>query len=95
MPKETKRSMTKYVVVRPILSKEFSSRGQVDLIDMQSMPSGSNKNKSWCTSKRAAEVAFHLLDILFLFDSPVIFQSDNGYELTSQANTELKEVRQN
>ncbi|XP_070183286.1 KRAB-A domain-containing protein 2-like [Littorina saxatilis] len=41
--KKRKRPMTKGVVVRPILTKEFSSRGQVDLIDMQSMPSGSNK----------------------------------------------------
>jgi hypothetical protein len=30
-------SMTKGVVVRPILSKELSARGQVDLIDMQSL----------------------------------------------------------
>jgi len=29
--------MTKGLVVRPILSKEFSSRGQVDLVDMQFM----------------------------------------------------------
>jgi len=29
--------VTKCVVVRPILSKEFSSRGHVDLVDMQSM----------------------------------------------------------
>ena len=31
------RPMTKGVVVRPNLSKEFSARGQVDLIDMQSL----------------------------------------------------------
>ena len=31
------RPMTKGVVVQPILSKEFSARGQVDLIDMQSL----------------------------------------------------------
>ncbi|XP_068250358.1 KRAB-A domain-containing protein 2-like [Palaemon carinicauda] len=41
--KKRKRPMTKGVVVRPILTKEFTLRGQVDLIDMQSMPSGSNK----------------------------------------------------
>ncbi|GFO43457.1 KRAB-A domain-containing protein 2 [Plakobranchus ocellatus] len=80
--------MTKYVVVRPILTKKFSSRGHVDLNDMQSMPSGSNKKwilvfqdhmPKFCilralTSKRAAEVAFHLLHILFLFDSPIILK---------------------
>ena len=37
------RPMTKGVVVRPILSKEFSACGQVDLIDMQSLPHGSFK----------------------------------------------------
>ena len=31
------RPMTKGVVVRPNLSKEFSARGQVDLINMQSL----------------------------------------------------------
>ncbi|KAK4293673.1 hypothetical protein Pmani_033644 [Petrolisthes manimaculis] len=44
------------------------------------------------TSKRAAEVAFHLLDIFLLFGAPVILQSDNGSEFTSQVITELKEV---
>jgi transposase InsO family protein len=104
--KKRKRPMTKGVVVRPILTKEFSSRGQVDLIDMQSMPSGSNKKwilvyqdhlTKFCilralTSKRAAEVAFHLLDIFLLFGAPVVLQSDNGSEFTSQVITELKEV---
>ncbi|XP_068212648.1 KRAB-A domain-containing protein 2-like [Palaemon carinicauda] len=104
--KKRKRPMMKGVVFRPILTKEFSSRGQEDLIDMQSMPSGSNKK--WImvyqdhrtkfyilralTSKRAAEVAFHLLDIFPLFGPPVILQNDNGSEFTSQAITELKEV---
>ena len=37
------RRMTKGVVVRPILSKEFSARGQVELIDMQSLLQGSFK----------------------------------------------------
>ena len=35
MPEKEKWPMTKGVVVKPILSSEFSSRGQVDLIDMQ------------------------------------------------------------
>ena len=33
--KKRKRPTTKGVVVRPILSKDFLSRGQVDLVDMQ------------------------------------------------------------
>ncbi|MGH0119928.1 UNVERIFIED_CONTAM: hypothetical protein FKN15_029191 [Acipenser sinensis] len=35
--------MTKGVVVKPILSCEYLSRGQVDLIDMQSMSRGNFK----------------------------------------------------
>jgi hypothetical protein len=38
--KKRKRAATKGVVVRPILSRDYGSRGQVDLVDMQSMPSG-------------------------------------------------------
>ena len=68
--KKRKWPTTKGVVVRPILSKDFSSRGQVDLIDMQSM---AHINYKWImvyqdhlttfcvlrylTSKRAAEAA--------------------------------------
>ena len=36
--KKRKRPTTKGVVVRPIPRKEFASRGQADLVDMQSMP---------------------------------------------------------
>jgi hypothetical protein len=77
--------------VRPILSKEFSARGQVDLIDMQSLPHDSFK---WImvyqdhltkfvvirplTSKRAPEVACQLMVIFLLFGAPHILQSDNG-----------------
>ena len=41
--KKRKGPKTKGVVVHPILSKEFASRGQVDLIDMQAMPSSNYK----------------------------------------------------
>ena len=97
--------MTKGVVVRPILSKEFSVRGQVDLIDMQSLPHGSFK---WImvyqdhltkfvvirplTSKRAADVAYQLMDIFLLFGVPHILQSDNGSEFTAQIISDLKEL---
>jgi len=63
--------MTKGVVVRPILSKEFSSRGQVDLTDMQSWTTANYKwimvyqdhLTKFCVLRalattRAAEVAF-------------------------------------
>ena len=38
--RKKKRNTTKGIVVRPILSADYCSRGQVDLIDMQSMPHG-------------------------------------------------------
>jgi transposase InsO family protein len=142
------RPMTKGVVVRPILSKEFSARGQVDPIDMQSLPHGSfkwimvyqNHLTKWpraensldkiggtitpfvigrtrvrwqsrhidlnssiesrimvyqnhltkfvvirpLTPKRAAEVAYQLMDIFLLFGAPHILQSDNGSEFTER-----------
>jgi transposase InsO family protein len=97
--------MTKGVVVRPNLSKEFSARGQVDLIDMQSLTHSSFR---WImvyqdhltnfvvirplTSKRAAEVAYQLMDIFLLFGAPHILQSDNGSEFTAQIISDLKEL---
>lgn len=100
--KKRKRPMTKGVVVKPILSSEFSSRGQVDLIDMQSMSCRTYKwimvyqdhLTKFCVlrplkSKRAAEVAFQLADIFLLLGAPVILQSDNGSEFTAQIITEL------
>jgi hypothetical protein len=99
------RPVTKGVVVRPILSKEFSARGQVDLIDMQSLPHGSVK---WIivyqdhltkfvvirplTSKRAAEVAYQLMDIFLLFGAPHILQSDNGSEFIILTHPRNKHV---
>ncbi|XP_068242335.1 KRAB-A domain-containing protein 2-like [Palaemon carinicauda] len=103
--KKRKRPMTKGVVVKPIHSTEFSSRGQVDLIDMQSM---SCKTFKWImvyqdhltkfcvlrplTSKRAAEVAFQLADIFLILGAPVILQSDNASEFTAQIITELRSL---
>ena len=82
--------------MRPILSKDFGSRAQVDLIDMQSMTKAQHKwimvyqdhLTKYCvlrplTSKRAAEVAFQLMDIFLLLCAPQILQSDNGSEFTA------------
>ena len=41
--KKRKRPAVKGVVVRPILSNDYGSCGQVDLIDMQSMSQGNHK----------------------------------------------------
>ncbi|XP_037780762.1 KRAB-A domain-containing protein 2-like [Penaeus monodon] len=97
--------MTKGVVVRPILSKEFASRGQVGLTDMQSVP---HSNFKWIIvyqdhftkfcilcpllTKRAAEVAFQLVDIFLLMAAPDVLQSDNGSEFTSRVIPKLKEI---
>ena len=101
--KKRKRPRTQGVVVRPILTKEYASRAQIDLIDMQSM---TRNSFSWIlvyqdhltkfvilrplTSKCAAEVAHHLLDIFLLVGAPAILQSDNGSEFTAEVISELK-----
>ncbi|XP_063593853.1 KRAB-A domain-containing protein 2-like [Penaeus indicus] len=102
--KKRKRPMTNGVVVRPILSKDFASKDQVDLIDMQSMP-----HSKWIMvyqdhltkfyilrplqTKRATEVAFQLVDIFLLMSAPAGLQSDEGSEFTSRVITKLKEMR--
>ncbi|KAK7101637.1 KRAB-A domain-containing protein 2-like [Littorina saxatilis] len=96
--------MTKGGVVRPIISKEFASRGQVDLGDMQSMPSNGYKwimvyqdhLTKFCVlrpirSKRAVEVAAQLLDIFLVIGAPAILQNDNGTESTANIISELKD----
>lgn len=98
-----KRSETSKLIVRPITSSDFNSRGQVDLVDYQSCPDGDFK---WVMhyqdhltkfsilrplkSKRAAEVAYQLTDIFLLLGAPHILQSDNGREFTANIITELK-----
>ncbi|XP_070208806.1 KRAB-A domain-containing protein 2-like [Littorina saxatilis] len=100
-----KRQKTKGVVVRPILTEEFNSRSQVDLVDYQSMEDGGYK---WImvyqdhltkfvvlrplTSKRACQVALQLVDIFTLFGAPVILQSDNGSEFTAVVIRELRDL---
>ncbi|XP_037783555.1 KRAB-A domain-containing protein 2-like [Penaeus monodon] len=89
--KKRKRPMAKGVVVCPIFSKEFASRSQVELTDMESMP---HSNFKWIMvyqdhltkfcilhplqTKRAAEVAFQLVDIFLLIGAPDVLQSGNG-----------------
>ena len=103
--RKRKRPTTKGVVVQPILTNEFSSRGQVDLIDMQSLPSGKFKwimvyqdhLTKFCiiralSSKRASEVAYQLMDIFLMFGAPQVLQSDNGSEFTAAVVKELMEL---
>ena len=70
---------------------------------MQSMPHRGNKwimvyqshLATFCiiqaiTSKSAAEVALHPMDIFLLLGTPVVLQSDNGSELTVNVITKLQ-----
>ena len=77
------KTLKKGLVVKPILHNEMNSRCQVDLIDMQSSPDRDMKfilvYQDHLTkfvllrslySKRADEVAHHLLDIFTTFGAP-------------------------
>ena len=83
---------------QPILTKGLGSRGQVDLIDMQSCPDKGFKfllnyqdhgiklyDNRPLESKRAVAVAFALLDIFTMIGAPAILQSDNGREFSGAA----------
>ena len=101
--KKRKKPTATGVVVRPTLSEDFNSRGQVDLIDMQSMAVDGHKwimvyqdhLTKYCilkplASKRAVEVACQLLDIFLLIGAPAILHTDNGCEFTGHIIKDLK-----
>ena len=88
-----------------MIIKDFNGRGQVDLVDMQSMRDGDFMFSLHyqdhltkfavlrsLTSKLVAEVAIQLLDIFLLFGAPHILQSDNGREFTANIIKELKDM---
>lgn len=83
----------------------MNSRGQVDLIDMQTEPDERYKfilnYQDHLTkfvflkplkSKRATEVAYNLLDIFCIIGAPYILQSDNGREFTAAVINELADM---
>ena len=88
--------MTKGVIVHPILTNEFSSCDQIDLIGMFKWifmyQDHLTKfvNLQALTSKRVAEVAHHLLHRFLLIGAPLILQSDNDSEFTALEIHELK-----
>ena len=100
-----KRSELSKLVIKPVRSSDFNSRGQVDLIDYQSVPDNDYK---WVLhyqdhftkfsilrplkTKTAAEVAYNILDIVMILGAPLILQSDNGREFTANIITELKSL---
>jgi len=101
----SKKGVNRKLVIKPILSKDFNERGQVDLIDFQSLPDGKYK---WILnyqdhhtkfisllpleSKRAVDVASNLLTIFLTFGAPKILQSDNGREFVNSIINEIKEL---
>ena len=85
------------LVVKPITSNDFNTRGQVDLNDMQSCPDGELKFilnyqdhfRKLCIlkslkTKIVSEIAYHLLDIFTTTGAPAILQSDSSRESTAE-----------
>ena len=85
---------SKDLVVKPIVSNEFNSRGQMDLIDMQSLSYNDYRYIMvyqdhmtkvvvlWpLKSKRTIDVAMQILDIFLLFGAPNSIQSDKVLNL--------------
>ncbi|XP_071052347.1 KRAB-A domain-containing protein 2-like [Onthophagus taurus] len=102
---QKKKSEKKGVVVKPLISQHLNSRCQVDLIDFQSHPDGNYKfimvYQDHMTkfvvlkpleTKRADEVALHILEIFLLFDDPTILQSDNGREFCNKLIESLQKM---
>ena len=96
----------KGVVVRPITCDTLNDRGQVDLIDFQSLPDGDYKwvmhYKEFLTKfsmlrpltcKRAVEVAKELFHIFATIGAPRGLQSDNGREFTAAVIADLASLR--
>jgi len=83
---------------QPILTKGFGTRGQVDLVDYQSMPDGpfrflmnySNHGikvpvSTPIVAKQASCVAWVLVQIFTLIGPPCILQADDGREFNGAA----------
>lgn len=84
------------VVVKPIISRQFNERCQVDLVDFQSSPDGPYKYllhyQDHLTkfsilrplqSKKATEVSRQLFSIFCIFGAPELLHSDNGREFVN------------
>lgn len=93
------------VVSKPILHKAFNSRGQMDLIDMQSqsfydfryiMNYQDHLTKFVILrplkTKNAKEIAFNLVDIFTIFGAPAILHSDNGREFVNKIIIAINEM---
>ena len=98
---EKRKRPRKSVVVKPIVSEDLNSRAQVDLVCFESEKDGDFKyiltyqdhlskfvSLRALKTKRAQEVAYHLIEIFCVFGAPCVLQSDNGREFTSSVITE-------
>ena len=99
-----KKRVKKGLVVKPIVSNNMNSRGQCDLIDMQSEPDSDYKFMltyqhhltKFCflkplKRKTGEEVAAALLDIFCVIGAPHILQTDNGKEFCNAVLNSLVE----
>ena len=100
-----KSKARKGIVVKPIVSNDFNSRCQIDLIDMQSQPDGEYKFildyqdhlTKFCflkplKKKTKEEVAIEVLDIFCTIGAPGILHSDNGREFVNTLIEEIKNM---
>ncbi|KRY82754.1 KRAB-A domain-containing protein 2 [Trichinella pseudospiralis] len=98
-----KKKIPKGLMVKSIVSSSIMSRGQVDLINYQTLPDGKfnyvmiyvDHFSKFCvlrplTSESSEEVAQNLLDVFLLIGAPSILQSKNGREFVNSLITELK-----
>lgn len=85
------KELGKKWTVKLNLSKDFHSRAQVKLLDIQSCVKGmcewimvyQDHRTKYCilrplTSKRVPEAAIQLMDIFLMFGAPQTLQNDNG-----------------
>jgi len=99
---KSKKKCVRGVVVRPFLASALNDRGQIDLVDYQSLPDGEYRfimhYKEHLTKfsflrplthKKASEVAKELLPIFLTYGAPRVLQSDNGREFTATVIAEL------
>ena len=104
LPKEKKCKPNKRLVVRPLKTHNYGSRGQGDL-RIESSPDRNFINilnyQDHFTKflflkplkyQTTAETAYNLIDIFTVMGALTILQSDNGCEFTAAVVNELKEM---
>ncbi|RVE42516.1 hypothetical protein evm_012838 [Chilo suppressalis] len=100
--REERGGSNKVIVTKPVVTCDFNSIGQVDLLDFQSCSDGEYKwllnyqdyatkflNLRPLKTKGAVEVASELMKIFLTFGAPNILQSDNGREFTANIIKEI------